>query len=42
MTPEQLPDGVLAKLSPETRELVALMPLDETKSIVEQDVITLS
>ena len=37
-----LPDGVLAKLSPETRELVAVQSRDGLKSIVEQDVVTLS
>ena len=37
-----LPDGVLAKLSPETRELVAVQSRDELKSIVDQDVVSLS
>jgi hypothetical protein len=37
-----LPDGVKAQLSPETLELIAVKSFDETKSIVEQDTVTLS
>ena len=37
-----LPEGVLTKLSPETRELVATVPFIETKAIAEQDVVYLT
>ena len=39
---EELPEGVLAKLSPETLELVATQPLHEVKAIAEQDVVHIS
>ena len=37
-----LPEGVRAKLSPETLELIEVAAIGKTKSIVEQDVVTLS
>ena len=37
-----MPDGVLAKLSPETFELVEMAGGHHIKSVVEQDVVTLS
>ena len=37
-----MPDGVLAKLSPETFELVEMAGVHHIKSVVEQDVVTLS
>ena len=38
----ELPEDVLAKLSPETHELVATLPITEIKAIAEQDVVHLS
>ena len=37
-----MPEGVLAKLSPETLELVQMSTVHDIKSVVEQDVVTLS
>ena len=37
-----LPEGVLAKLSPETHELVATLPFTEIKAIAERDVVHLT
>jgi hypothetical protein len=37
-----LPEGVRAKLSPETLELIKIAPIKQIKSIVEQDGVTLS
>jgi hypothetical protein len=37
-----LPDGIHTKLSPETLELIKIAPIKQIKSIVEQDVVTLS